>query len=213
MIGQSLVAAHRTVSPEFQVHSLHAHFLLPGDPRIPFLFTVDFIRDGRSFCTRFVTASQRGDRVFTMVASFQRSEEGFEHSHPKPPSVPSPESLSTQEEVYRRYVEDARVPEHFRKGLAKRLELPFPLDYRVVDPVDKVSPEARPARQLAWMRAPGPLGDDPALHRCILAYGATGKAERAGKARKRNVGRMGWERIFLSAMWGGKRGACKFRVS
>ena len=30
-------------------------------------------------------------------------------------------------------------------------------------------PRAQP-RQLAWMRAPGPLGDDPALHRCVAAY-------------------------------------------
>jgi acyl-CoA thioesterase II len=59
-----------------------------------------------------------------------------------------------------------------RRALAQRAALPFPLDFRIVDPVDKVAPQARPARQLAWMRAPEPLGDDPALHRCVVAYGS-----------------------------------------
>jgi acyl-CoA thioesterase-2 len=59
-----------------------------------------------------------------------------------------------------------------RRALAQRAALPFPLDLRLVDPVDKVAPQARPARQLAWMRSPEPLGDDPALHRCVFAYGS-----------------------------------------
>src|SRR5690606_4687873 len=50
--GQALVAAARTVEPERQVHSLHAYFLRPGDPRRPILYEVDRIRDGRSFTTR-----------------------------------------------------------------------------------------------------------------------------------------------------------------
>ena len=56
--------------------------------------------------------------------------------------------------------------------LWQRAQIPFPLDVRAVDPVDKVKPEAREARQLSWMRAPMRLGDDPSLHRCIVAYGS-----------------------------------------
>jgi acyl-CoA thioesterase-2 len=78
----------------------------------------------------------------------------------------------SQAERFARYGADERVPERMRRALAQRAALPFPLDFRIVDPVDKVAPQARPARQLAWMRAPEPLGDDPALHRCVVAYGS-----------------------------------------
>src|SRR3546814_2523621 len=47
--GQALVAAARTVEPGRDVHSLHAYFLRPGDLRVPILYQVDRIRDGRSF--------------------------------------------------------------------------------------------------------------------------------------------------------------------
>ena len=80
--------------------------------------------------------------------------------------------MPSQAERFARYGADERVPERMRRALAQRAALPFPLDLRLVDPVDKVAPRARPARQLAWMRAPEPLGDDPALHRCVVAYGS-----------------------------------------
>src|SRR3712207_1167892 len=58
--GQALVAAGRTVEPDRRVHSLHAYFLRPGDPKIPIIYNVDRIRDGRSFTTRRVVAIQHG---------------------------------------------------------------------------------------------------------------------------------------------------------
>ena len=48
-----------------------------------------------------VTSSQAGEAVFVMTASFQRAEQGLSHSVPVPPDAPPPESLPTQEEVYR----------------------------------------------------------------------------------------------------------------
>src|SRR5436305_15328901 len=53
VIGQALVAACRTVEGR-PPHSMHAYFLLPGDPKVPILYDVDRIRDGRSFTTRRV---------------------------------------------------------------------------------------------------------------------------------------------------------------
>ena len=35
VVGQSLVAAQRTVPDDRFVHSLHGYFMLPGDPSIP----------------------------------------------------------------------------------------------------------------------------------------------------------------------------------
>ena len=51
VIGQALVAACRTVDDiaTRPPHSLHAYFLLGGDPKVPIIYEVDRIRDGRSF--------------------------------------------------------------------------------------------------------------------------------------------------------------------
>ncbi|MFO7477583.1 MAG: thioesterase family protein, partial [Methyloceanibacter sp.] len=48
VIGQALVAAHRTVNGR-PAHSLHAYFLRAGDPTVPIIYEVDRIRDGGSF--------------------------------------------------------------------------------------------------------------------------------------------------------------------
>src|SRR5499427_1160085 len=77
--GQALVAAGRTVPEERQVHSLHAYFIRPGDPSVPLVYTVDRVRDGRSFTTRRVMAVQHGRPIFTLSASFHRAEPGLEH--------------------------------------------------------------------------------------------------------------------------------------
>lgn len=55
VLGQALVAASRTVESRV-CHSLHAYFLVPGDPRVPILYEVDRSRDGSSFSSRRVVA-------------------------------------------------------------------------------------------------------------------------------------------------------------
>ena len=75
--GQALVAAGRTVPEDRPVHSLHAYFIRPGDPAVPLVYTVDRVRDGRSFTTRRVSAIQHGKTIFTLSASFHRAEPGF----------------------------------------------------------------------------------------------------------------------------------------
>src|SRR3954464_8415947 len=59
VIGQALVAAVRTVENR-PPHSMHAYFMLPGDPKVPIIYDVDRIRDGKSFTTRRVVAIQHG---------------------------------------------------------------------------------------------------------------------------------------------------------
>ena len=78
--GQALVAAGRTVPDDRPVHSLHAYFIRPGDPAVPLVYTVDRVRDGRSFTTRRVTAVQHGKAIFTLSASFHHPEPGLEHA-------------------------------------------------------------------------------------------------------------------------------------
>ena len=68
MAAQALVAAVRTVDPEFHVHSLHSYFLLPGDYAVPIVYDVERIRDGRSFVTRRVMARQHGRPIYYQTA-------------------------------------------------------------------------------------------------------------------------------------------------
>ena len=71
VFAQAMRAAQDTVDSERMVHSQHAYFLRPGDPSVPILYDVDNIRDGGSFTTRRVVASQRGKAIFNTSLSFQ----------------------------------------------------------------------------------------------------------------------------------------------
>src|SRR5205085_8927798 len=69
VISQALVAAERTVKGKIP-HSLHAYFILPGDPSVPIVYEVDRIRDGASFATRRCVAIQHGRAIFSLACSF-----------------------------------------------------------------------------------------------------------------------------------------------
>jgi len=86
VVAQALCAAQRSV-PDRAPHSLHAYFILGGDPKEPIAFEVERIRDGRSFATRRVVARQRGEAIFVMSASFHIAEDGLDHYIAAPPAV------------------------------------------------------------------------------------------------------------------------------
>ena len=99
VIGQALVAAVRTVEASRPPHSMHAYFLLPGDPKVPIIYDVDRIRDGKSFTTRRVTARQHGHPIFSTLVSFHADEpSAFDHQA-KMPDVPGPEALPSEAEM------------------------------------------------------------------------------------------------------------------
>ncbi|KAJ1916455.1 acyl-CoA thioesterase, partial [Tieghemiomyces parasiticus] len=71
VVAQALVAATKTVSKQYVVHSLHSYFILGGDNSMPIIYQVDRVRNGRNFCTRTVSARQKGRTIFTCTCSFQ----------------------------------------------------------------------------------------------------------------------------------------------
>jgi acyl-CoA thioesterase-2 len=158
--GQALVAAARTVDTDRQVHSLHAYFLLPGDPRVPILYLVDRIRDGKSFTTRRVVAIQHGRTIFNLQASFHVEEQGLEHQLPPPAAMPDPETLPD--------FRTRMAP--WKEVLGPWYERPRPIDVRYVDFVPPGTHEKRAPFQQVWLRADGTLPDDPVLHACIVTY-------------------------------------------
>ncbi|HEX5566561.1 MAG TPA: acyl-CoA thioesterase II [Streptomyces sp.] len=162
--GQALVAAGRTTDGDRPVHSLHAYFLRPGVPGVPIVYQVERVRDGRSFTTRRVVAVQRGRTIFNLTASFHRGEPGFEHQLPMP-EVPGPESLPKLTDELREHL--GTLPEPLER-MARRQ----PFDLRYVDRLRWTPQELEGVepRSAVWMRAVGPLGDDPLIHTCAVTY-------------------------------------------
>jgi acyl-CoA thioesterase-2 len=165
VVAQALVAASRTVADRAP-HSLHAYFLLAGDPAEPILFEVERVRDGRSFSTRRVTANQRGEPIFVLAASFQVAEDGLEHQA-EAPDAPPPEELVDPEAAL------ALIAEPARKSLQALFDRVRPIEFRPMD-LRRYAPlrpgETRAAKQSVWIRIGGPLPDDPAIHTAALAY-------------------------------------------
>jgi len=162
VLGQALSAAQHTVD-ERVAHSLHAYFLRRGDMTAPIIYEVDRARDGGSFSTRRVVAIQHGRPIFNLAASFQRPEQGLEHQAAMP-DVPGPDGLRDLFDVPDDLLE--KVPMKMRRFLTEKR----PFEFRPVEPVNFLEPEARPPRKHCWIRAVDRLPDDLGLHQNLTAY-------------------------------------------
>ena len=163
VLGQALSAAARTVESDRPVHSLHGYFMRAGDVRRPILYQVDRLRDGKSFTTRRVSAVQEGEAIFSLEASFQVHEEGFDHQDPMP-AVPPPDALRSEREMALALLDSVPPP------LRARATAERPIEIRPVEPRNPLAPQPVPAKRHMWYRASDALPDDPALHRYLLAY-------------------------------------------
>jgi acyl-CoA thioesterase II len=165
VIGQALVAACRTVEDVTArpPHSLHAYFLLGGDPKVPIIYEVDRIRDGKSFTTRNVKAIQHGRAIFSMSVSFHLSEPGLTHQV-KMPEVPKPDQLPSDEELKDRIY--PLLPEPARRYYERER----PIEFRPVEFSRYLGEKSENGRFDIWIRATGRLPDEPAIHQCVLAY-------------------------------------------
>lgn len=162
VIAQSLYAACKTVEGR-QPHSLHAYFLLPGDPEQPIVYEVDRLRDGRSFTTRRVLAIQKGEAIFAMSASFQVDEPGYEHQMPMP-KVPMPEELPDREKMA------SSILPHMPDAVQAYYQRKRPIEIRPVELERYRTGGKMEPKFNVWIRAMEPLPDEPALHRSVLAY-------------------------------------------
>ena len=163
VLGQALSAAVQTVTADRHVHSLHGYFLRAGDVRRPIVYEVERIRDGKSFTTRRVSAVQEGEAIFSLEASFQIEEVGFDHQDPMP-EVPPPEQLRSERELA------LAMADKLPPGLRAQATAERPIEMRPVAPRDPLAPIVAPPRRHLWCRTIDKLPDDPALHRYLLAY-------------------------------------------
>ena len=163
VIAQALVAACRTVEDAKQIHSLHGYFMRPGDPATPIIYTADRIRDGLSFATRRVVAIQHGKAIFSLAASFHKAEDGFEHQD-QLPDMPEPDALPGREAMIEAFKTGA--PDHIRAYWERER----PIEIRPLSLDHYVSDAPMPPEQKVWIRATGPVPDDPVIQAAVLAY-------------------------------------------
>ena len=177
VLAQCVIAASRTVDDDRAVHSMHGYFLRPGDPDQEILFTVDRIHDGRSFAARRTQAFQDGEPIFSMIASFQRHEEGLEHFVPMPAGIPAPRTSPR-----------SRTRMSFEHPLTRRLIQDRPVELRHVSAPIYLQPDPeRSASQALWIRVRRPIGGRPdaarrgaGVHDRHLDPGADPAGARAG---------------------------------
>lgn len=189
VIGQALVAAVRTVDADRTPHSMHAYFMLPGDPKVPIIYDVDRIRDGKSFTTRSVTARQHGHAIFSMLVSFHAEEHGLDHQAEMPKVTP-PEELPNESEMRKNLLP------HMPEPVRRYFERDRPIEMRPVEFDRYAGKKYSDGRFHLWFRATGRLPDDPAIHQCVLAYASDLTLLDASLTRH---GRTLFERQFMAA--------------
>tara|TARA_B100000941_G_C28499970_1_gene553472 strand:- start:57 stop:920 length:864 start_codon:yes stop_codon:yes gene_type:complete len=164
VIGQALVAASRTVEDEARsAHSLHGYFLRPGDTTIPILYSVDRIRDGRSFTTRRVVAVQQGEAIFSMSVSFQVLERGLEHQN-QIPDVPPPEACIDLQALRRQHSASTT------QNILDQVNQPQPIELKFVESFNEFNPNPAPPIQHVWVKTSGKMPKNYRLNQCLLAY-------------------------------------------
>lgn len=163
VMGQALSAAQQTVEPERMVHSLHCYFLRPGDVSCPILYEVEHIRDGHTVSTRRVQASQHGNAIFYLNASFQLEEPGLEHQDVMP-QVAGPQGLKS-ELAWAEELKAFIPPVLHDKLLSEK-----PIEMRPVTFVNPLRAEACAPKRYVWFKANGQMPAEQAIHRYLLAY-------------------------------------------
>ena len=80
------------------------------------------------------------------------------------PEAEGPDGLKNEVQRWAERLDS--IPEKYQPiVLAER-----PIEIRAVNPVDSLTPDAKPAEHKLWVRADGTLPDDHALHCYLLAY-------------------------------------------
>ncbi|KAJ8302476.1 hypothetical protein KUTeg_018872 [Tegillarca granosa] len=155
---ESQLTPCNTVTDDQHVHSLHCYFLRPGNANKHILYHVDRTRDGNTYTSRAIKATQDSVPIFTMQASFKIDEvDPLQHQF-KMPEVPPPESLIDEVSEFRKMM------------MSSWLDDKIHVEKRPVDP--EVYHYNRPGepRRLVWVKAIGLIGDNQKMHQCVAGF-------------------------------------------
>ena len=165
VMAQTLIAAYKTVNVEHFAHSFHSYFIRPGNMEKSITFTVDRIRDGKSFTTRSVKAIQDGEVIFNCSISFQKSEKGLEHQIDMP-NVPEPEILKSEQELREDILKELKMKKEDMPMFFRQQEI----EMRPVEKQNYFKPERMPPYKNTWIKNEGKLPDDQAIQQAFLLY-------------------------------------------
>jgi acyl-CoA thioesterase-2 len=166
VVSQALMAASATVEGRPAI-SLKSDFLRAGDPNQTIIFKVENVRDGRSFNTRRVVATQtqKGKEQITFIlsASFHKPEDGVQHqidmaNYPKPLDLPS--SAENWERI------KDKIPDYAKEWY----ESERAFEERPIKFNDPVNPEKRDPHHAVWFKANGTVDRNNAMHQGLFAY-------------------------------------------
>ncbi|XP_052286935.1 acyl-coenzyme A thioesterase 8-like isoform X2 [Dreissena polymorpha] len=165
VVGQALVAACNTVSHDHHAHSLHCYFLRGGNSNWPILYHVDRTRDGETYSSRSVKASQDGKAIFTMQTSFKKDEPQGYHFQMEMPQVEGPDNLMSTDELLRLRLESGSEKD-WEHVLADELKIVI----RPINPMVFFKERSGTPKRVMWMKTGGMISEDTKLHQCVAAY-------------------------------------------
>lgn len=144
LLAQALRAATLTVPADRRPHSLHAHFVRPARRSGPVELEVTRVRDGGTLSIRQVVVGQNGDTCLLATASFKHPEDGA-HLDEIPAGDPPPPPDACEVVSWDDLLETRAISWY------------------------------RPSPKVAlcdrfWVRSAHPLGSDPMVQLCALAY-------------------------------------------
>lgn len=161
LLAQAAAAATRSAGDDRSLNAIHSLFVAPASIGAEVVYSVDRLRDGRSYSTRQVTGRE-GDRiVVSALASFHTGEDGERIDAVPMPDAPDPEDVPSAADALAGT--ESAASEYWAGGRS--------FDLRHVGGAPYIAPvTGEPRRLRVWIRAAGELPDDPALHRIALAY-------------------------------------------
>lgn len=165
VLAQALHAAYQTIPNERVVHSLHSYFLLPGDLTIPIDYHVNEMRNGGSFSTRRVTATQKDKTIFILAASFHKREDGHEHQEEIKTDIKQPEELLSWSDML------AQFGDFLPKKMKDFLSIERPVEFKPVEIPNPLEQKDLPAVEEVWFKLKGDSKTlDLATKQQILTY-------------------------------------------
>jgi acyl-CoA thioesterase-2 len=145
VIAQAIIAATRNAPAGRRLHSLHAYYLRPVFAAQPISYRVGEIREGRSFTSRHVDASQGGKSVLDLSCSFTADGAGYVYDLPSGRDIPPPAELEL-------------------------VRGPGPWVASFLGPTPAAPDGTRESTHRLWFRVPRDLPDDEHLHTALLGF-------------------------------------------
>ncbi|BDR55032.1 acyl-CoA thioesterase II [Bombiscardovia apis] len=169
IMAQSIMAAAQSVPEDRTPNSVHGYYIRTGLLDQDVRFDVTNLRDGRSYSTRMVDASQPERPILKTMVSFQVSgQDGMEYADPMSADLPAPESLKSAKDLMMPFADKSPFAAYYAKQ--------SPFDIRHITPTIMLGPDNQArakdsGRQLVWMRADGQATMSQTLQRAMMALG------------------------------------------